>query len=206
MIIFPLILMLLSLFIIPAYGESHVEVFVTTDKLEYVESDSIIITGSVSEILDGDALIIKIMYGGGYVDIEQVSIELDGFFTETVVAEGELWERTGEYLVIVSYGDYYMAAETTFYYDVTYIEPQFPLILEEIHINKVTKEMDRWKDILNQTDIEISQTMTDLDEAILENATEQIALRSEHIGSLLALTKIFETLIITLHQQMEIYS
>lgn len=200
-----LMLVILPLLIIPAYGESHVEISVTTDKSEYVENDTIIITGSVSEILNSTSVIIQIIHNASYAHLAQLPVASDGIFTEMVLAGGMLWKEPGEYTVRAQYEGH--IGETTFYYwESLYTEPQFPLILEENHIKKVTKEMDRWEDILNQADIDINQTMADLDEAILENATDQIALRSEHIGSLIALKEIFETLIITLHQQMEIYS
>jgi len=155
-----LILTILPLLLIPAYAESHVEVSLTTDKPEYAKADIIVINGSVSEILASAPLVVQIIHDGSYVHLSQLSIAQDGTFTETILAEGALWEESGEYLVIASYDG--SIAETTFQY---YLDELPPINL----ITQTDKE-----EYYSNDYIQIYGTMTGVDWDKFTNITHEV--------------------------------
>jgi len=79
---------------------------VQTDDNLYDEGDTIVISGNVNTIFADDTpIIIQIIHEATYVHLAQIEVAKDGSFTETVIAEGKLWKKTGEYIVRASYHD-----------------------------------------------------------------------------------------------------
>jgi len=99
----------------------HIEIEVETDKSEYVEDDLIVISGTVSEIVDDLSVTLQIIHDGLYAHLSQLQVSSDGSFIKTVLAEGVSWQEEGEYTVRVYYN--YVIAETVFNYSLKEIPP-----------------------------------------------------------------------------------
>jgi len=87
---------------------------VQTDDNHYDEGDTIVISGSVNTVIGKTPLILQIFYESTYIDLSQIEVAQDGTFSKTIIAEGPLWDKAGEYLVRVSYQD--QKTETVFNY------------------------------------------------------------------------------------------
>ena len=61
---------------------------ITTDNSNYLNGDTITISGKVSEIVEDVAIIIQIWKGGDMIDVAQVNPEPNGDFAHTVIAQG----------------------------------------------------------------------------------------------------------------------
>ena len=85
-------------------------VSVTTDSSSYVEGDEISISGSVSDFRESDpytnfdVTIRLIAPNNNIVSISQVSLDSDGFYSTSILAQGPLWKLDGDYTVSVSQG------------------------------------------------------------------------------------------------------
>jgi len=93
--------------------ESIISQFQTDDN-NYDEGDTVVISGIVNTIIGKTPIIIQIIYETTYVHLAQIEVAQDGTFTETVIAEGPLWKKAGEYIVRASYQD--QIAEVEFSY------------------------------------------------------------------------------------------
>ncbi len=93
--------------------ESLISEFKTDDNL-YDEGDTVVISGIVNTIIGKTPIIIQIIYEATYVYLAQIEVAQDGTFSETVIAEGQLWKNAGIYIVRASYQD--QIAETEFEY------------------------------------------------------------------------------------------
>ena len=89
---------------------------VQTDDNLYDEGDTIVISGIVNTVFaDNTPIIIQIINEDAFVYLAQKDVAKDGTFSETVIAEGKLWHKSGEYIVRASYHD--QTVETTFIYN-----------------------------------------------------------------------------------------
>ena len=85
-------------------------VSVTTDSSSYVEGDEISISGSVSDFRESDPytnfdVTIRLLApNNNFVNISQVSLDSDGFYSTSILAQGPLWKLDGDYTVSVSQG------------------------------------------------------------------------------------------------------
>ena len=93
--------------------ESLISQFQTDDN-NYDEGDTVVISGIVNTVIGKTPVIIQIIYEATYVHLAQIEVAQDGTFTETVIAEGALWKKAGEYIVRASYQD--QIAEVEFSY------------------------------------------------------------------------------------------
>ncbi len=87
---------------------------IQTDDNHYDEGDTIVISGTVNTVIGETPVIIQMIHDASYVHLAQLQVAQDGSFTETVLAEGVLWKKSGEYIVRASYQD--EIVETTFSY------------------------------------------------------------------------------------------
>ena len=77
---------------------------VKTDATHYVEGDIVVISGEVVPAIHGTDLIVQIFTEENFmVEIAQLTIAQDGTFSHTIVAEGQLWNKPGDYIVRASY-------------------------------------------------------------------------------------------------------
>ena len=77
---------------------------VQTDDKNYDEGDTVVISGQVVTIIVGTPVALQIFIEGNMVEIEQITVAQDGTYSHTVLAEGPLWKKQGQYTVRVSYG------------------------------------------------------------------------------------------------------
>ena len=97
----------LSLLIISTGGafaqESIIEV--QTDDNNYDEGDTVIISGKVTTVVGSTPVTLQLFLEGNLIDIAQIEVAQDGNYSHTIIAEGPLWKKQGDYLVKASYGD-----------------------------------------------------------------------------------------------------
>ena len=78
---------------------------VQTDDVIYDEGDIIVISGTVTTIVGSTPATLQLFYEGNLVDIAQIEIAQDGSYSHTIIAEGPLWQKQGDYTVRISYGE-----------------------------------------------------------------------------------------------------
>jgi len=78
---------------------------VQTDDRNYDEGDTILISGKASIVVGSTPVTLQLFYEGNLIDIAQITVAQDGSYSHTVIAEGPLWKKQGNYLVRASYGD-----------------------------------------------------------------------------------------------------
>ena len=78
---------------------------VQTDDNHYDEGDTIVISGQVTTIVGSTPATLQLFSEGNLIDIAQITIAQDGSYSHTVIAEGPLWKKSGDYSVRVSYGE-----------------------------------------------------------------------------------------------------
>ncbi len=93
--------------------ESIISQFQTDDN-NYDEGDTVVISGIVNTIIGETPIIIQIIYETTYVHLAQIEVAQDGSFSETVIAEGPLWKKAGEYIVRASYQDQIVEVEFSY--------------------------------------------------------------------------------------------
>ena len=117
-------IMIASIGMAPAFGQTVQPIVVSTDKTSYSEGETIVVTGEVSEILFGYAISIMVLApNGNVVSIDQVMVEPDKTFGTELSAGGSLMKQGGEYTVQVLYGTENRTAETTFSFAGSSISP-----------------------------------------------------------------------------------
>jgi len=104
-------LILSIIFTLPAFAESLISV--ETDANSYKEGETVVISGKVSTVIVGTPVTIQIFNQGNLVDIAQITVAEDGSYSHTVIAEGPLWSKAGEYTIRASFGEGNLA-ETQF--------------------------------------------------------------------------------------------
>jgi len=101
-------LILLILFVpnlIPSFAQFETNVSVNTDKLSYIDGDTIVISGNVKAILSGTPILIQIFDPlSNRIEIAQKDVAQDGTYIHIIIATGPLWDKFGEYTVRVSFG------------------------------------------------------------------------------------------------------
>ena len=78
---------------------------VQTDDNRYDEGDTIVISGHVNTVIGSTPVLLQLFTEGNPVDIAQITVAQDGSYSHTVIAEGPVWNKSGEYTVRVSYGE-----------------------------------------------------------------------------------------------------
>jgi len=78
---------------------------VQTDDNSYDEGDIVTISGNVTIVIGETPITLQLFIEGSLVDIAQITVAQDGSYSHTIIAEGPLWKKIGNYLVRVSYGE-----------------------------------------------------------------------------------------------------
>ncbi len=78
---------------------------VQTDDNHYDEGDTIVISGDITTIVGSTPITLQLFSQGNMIDIAQITVAQDGSYSHTVIAEGPLWKKSGDYTVRVSYGE-----------------------------------------------------------------------------------------------------
>lgn len=81
------------------------EVSVQTDDNNYDEGNTIVISGNVSIVVGNTPITLQLFSEGNLIDIAQIVVAQDGSYSHTVIAEGPLWKKSGNYTVRASYGE-----------------------------------------------------------------------------------------------------
>jgi len=109
------ILIILILIPIGTVFASDSLISVQTDNSVYVEGDTIIISGEILTIIGQTPVTLQLFQDTNMVEIAQINVSQDGNYSYTIIAEGSLWQTSGDYIVRVTYGEGNIA-ETTFSY------------------------------------------------------------------------------------------
>jgi len=93
-------------------------VSIKTDLPSYNQGDTIVMTGHVSDVTSGSAILLRIFNSGGQlISLAQLVPASDGSFTKSFLATGPLWTNAGTYTIEAQYGKYGQPVTTTFYYN-----------------------------------------------------------------------------------------
>ena len=76
-----------------------------TDKQNYDEGDTIVISGQVATIIGDTQVTLQLFKDGNLVEIAQVAVSADGNYSHTLIAEGPQWNNPGIYSVKTVYGE-----------------------------------------------------------------------------------------------------
>ena len=138
-------ILIVSMGMAPVFGQSSV--VVTTDKASYLEGETILVTGEVSQLLGGyGSSLIVTAPNGNVVSIAQFTIGADKKFSTEFAAGGSLMKMEGTYTVTVQYGDNKNnAGETSFEFG-----GSLPSDVDE-SITDTTIEVDGSSDLIGYT-------------------------------------------------------
>jgi predicted secreted protein with PEFG-CTERM motif len=102
--------------VVPSFAQvAEPLITASTDKSEYKNGDTIVISGAVKAIVEGTPLTIQILDPDkNIVQIAQIDVAQDGKYTTTAKASGGLWKKDGTYTVKVQYGPPNVVVETNF--------------------------------------------------------------------------------------------
>jgi hypothetical protein len=112
----------------------------TTDNSNYLNGDTITISGKVSEVVEDVAIIIQIWKGGDMIVVAQVNPEPNGDFAHTVIAQGTSWSD-GTYVIRASYGQGNIA-EKTFTFEKLESPEEFTDTTEDFSNSRITIKME----------------------------------------------------------------
>jgi len=101
------IIILLTVSIVPIFAQSDDVPFlsVTTDDNHYDEGDIVLVSGKVKTVIIDTPILLQLWFQGNMISIAQFFPAQDGTYSHTIIAEKPLWNKEGEYLVRVSYGE-----------------------------------------------------------------------------------------------------
>ena len=114
---------------------------IETDSSSYEEGEVIIVSGSVSDYKEidpytnFDVTIRLLAPNNNIVSISQVSLDSDGFYSASILAQGPLWKLDGDYTISVSQGSD-RNASTTF----TFVHSAPEEVVEEVVEEEVVEE------------------------------------------------------------------
>jgi hypothetical protein len=92
-----------------------------TDKSSYIFGDTIVISGAVKTVLQGDTITIQILDPhSNLIQTVLTSVAQDGTYTDSVEITGSEWKSSGVYTVLVQYGSE-VQTQTTFAFTATTI-------------------------------------------------------------------------------------
>ncbi len=91
----------------------------TTDKPSYIFGDTIIVSGAVKTVVQGDTITVSILDPySNLIQTAQVSVAQDGSYAGNIEITGSAWKLTGVYTVLVQYGSE-AQTQTTFSFTAT---------------------------------------------------------------------------------------
>ncbi len=98
-------------------GAQEQQVTVQTDDSHYNEGDTMVISGSVGIVIPGTPVILQVFATGNVlIDVAQIEVaQEDKSYSDTIILEGDKWNKGGKYTIRALYGEGRIA-ETTFRY------------------------------------------------------------------------------------------
>jgi len=125
-----------------ASQKSEVQIItIETDSSSYEEGEMISVSGSVSDYRESDpytnfdVTIRLVAPNNNIVSISQVSLDSDGFYSTSILAQGPLWNLDGDYTISVSQGSDRNASITF-----TFVHSTSEEVAEEV-ITEVAEEV-----------------------------------------------------------------
>ncbi|MGI9567156.1 MAG: PEFG-CTERM sorting domain-containing protein [Nitrosopumilus sp.] len=97
--------MFLSIISVGAVFAQESLISVQTDDSNYDEGDTIVVSGKVTTLIGDTPIILQLFLEENIVDIAQIVVAQDGSYSHTIIAEGPLWKKQGNYIARVSYGE-----------------------------------------------------------------------------------------------------
>ena len=125
-------------------------VTVATDSASYETGDTISVWGSVSDYNESDPyknfdVTLKLVApNGNIISIYQKSLDSDGFYSTSILAQGPLWKFDGEYTISVSHGSDKNASAT------------FAFVVSETE-EEVIEEAAEGEEVIEVSEEELSQ-------------------------------------------------
>jgi len=108
-------ILIVSIGMAPAFGQTNDSIVVMTDKPSYSEGDTILVTGEVRDLYSGTPVTMKVVApNGNLVTLAQIQIGVDKKFSTEITAGGALMKVEGTYTITVQYESKNRTAETTF--------------------------------------------------------------------------------------------
>ena len=95
---------MLTVFVQLSYAQEDPHFSVTTNHSFYEKKDVIVISGNAYPVMHDVPIIVQIISGGILIDVAQITIAHDGSFLHSLIADGPMWKRSGDYTVKSSYG------------------------------------------------------------------------------------------------------
>ena len=107
-------ILIVSVGMAPAFGQSDGRIIVNTDKDSYVSGETIVISGTVRDLYQGTQAALKVTApNGNLVTVGQLEVAADKTFSHEIKASGQI-KASGTYIVEVVYGLQGHSARTTF--------------------------------------------------------------------------------------------
>ena len=116
-------------------------IIVTTDSTSYETGEIVNVSGSVSDYDASDPMVQPVITltfldpKNNIISISQLSLNDDGSYSTSILAQGPLWKFDGEYTISVSHGSD-KNASTTFAFTI----PEVTEVVEEIIVEEVAGE------------------------------------------------------------------
>ena len=120
-------------------------VTVSTDSIFYKSGDTIIVSGSVLDYNESDPMIQPVVTStlldprNNIISISQISLNSDGSYSTSILAQGPLWKFDGDYTISVSHGSD-RNATTTFAFVLLEHEEVIEVIVEEEEEIEISEE------------------------------------------------------------------
>jgi len=111
-----LIIIVFGILMVPVFAQTEDTPFltITTDDNHYDEGDIVVVSGKVQTVIVDTPIILQAWFEGKLIEADQFFPAQDGSFSNTIIAQKPLWNKDGEYLILVSYGG--KVSETTITY------------------------------------------------------------------------------------------
>lgn len=94
---------LVAVLALPAAAQEN-HIMLSTDRDSYMLGDDVVVWGSVSTVLPGEQMQMKVLYGDDVIMVDQFEVAADGSFARRVSTGGQNWDNSGSYVVRVWYG------------------------------------------------------------------------------------------------------
>jgi predicted secreted protein with PEFG-CTERM motif len=78
---------------------------IQTSSDNYIEGDTILISGEVRTIIGDTQVTLQLFQGGNLIEIAQIEVSEDGNYVHRIMAQGPLWQNQGTYMVKTTYGE-----------------------------------------------------------------------------------------------------
>ena len=88
------------------------EISLQTDEEVYTEGDTIVISGLVTNTVNGDLVYLEITNDENVIESFEISLDGDGIFTKSIVPDITVWEEEGQYLATLTFDE--LEAQTYF--------------------------------------------------------------------------------------------